>query len=162
MRKLSGTCRLELVSIFPQCRFFLSLFVLRNDFGIRCVIAPSFGEIFRNNLLQNCMLPIELSVEECRMLATDAEAGKNITVDLESEQITRDGCSPISFNVDAFRRNCLLKGFDDIATTLHNVSFISAFEQRRSDVWPWLDGIGSAERKIKANASARSTDSMDW
>ncbi|KAF7334232.1 3-isopropylmalate dehydratase [Mycena sanguinolenta] len=70
-----------------------------DDFGIRCVIAPSFGEIFRNNCFQNCMLPIELSVEECRELARDAEAGIELVVDLEREEITRAGreTAPIRF-----------------------------------------------------------------
>ncbi|KAJ7098374.1 aconitase [Mycena epipterygia] len=131
-----------------------------DDFGIRCVIAPSFGEIFRNNCLQNCLLPIELSVEECRALAADAEAGTELVVDLERQEITRGDYPPINFTTDPFRRTCLLNGFDDIATTMQNISAIAAFEQRRSEMWPWLDGIGYAGKKIKVKSSSAST--MEW
>ncbi|KAF8217809.1 aconitase [Mycena galopus ATCC 62051] len=133
------------------------------DFGIRCIIAPSFGEIFRNNCLQNCMLPIELSVEECLALAQDAEAGIELVVDLEQEEITRAGLEkePIRFKTDPFRRGCLLNGFDDIAATMRAADAIADFEQRRTAMWPWLDGVGYTSGKrfeVKSDGSG----TADW
>ncbi|KAJ7698738.1 aconitase family-domain-containing protein [Mycena rosella] len=131
-----------------------------DDFGIRCVIAPSFGEIFRSNCFQNCMLPVELSVEECRALASDAEAGLELVVDLERQEITRGDHAPMLFTTDPFRRTCLLNGFDDIATTMQDDAAIAAFEQRRSQMWPWLDGIGYAGKKVKVKSAGASA--MEW
>ncbi|KAJ7033199.1 aconitase family-domain-containing protein [Mycena alexandri] len=133
------------------------------DFGIRCIMAPSFGEIFRNNCLQNCMLPIELSVEQCHELARDAEAGVELVVDLEREEISRGEASPIRFTTDPFRRGCLLNGFDDIAATLRDVDAIAAFEQRRTATWPWLDGAAgghSTGNKVGVKSSGKET--MEW
>lgn len=121
----------------------------RNDFGIRCVIAPSFGEIFRNNTMQNGMLPLLLSQAECKDLAADADAGVELEVDLEKQEVRRGNDKPaIRFTVDPFRRHCLLNGLDDIALTLKKEDAIIAFEQRRSIVWPWLDGLGYKGKKI--------------
>ncbi|KAJ7885105.1 aconitase [Mycena olivaceomarginata] len=131
------------------------------DFGIRCIIAPSFGEIFRNNCLQNCMLPIELSVDECRALAQDAEAEIELVVDLEREEITRAGKDPIRFKTDPFRRGCLLDGFDDIAATMRSADAIAAFEERRTASWPWLDGVGYTNGK-KLEVKSRGPGTMDW
>ncbi|KAJ7716255.1 aconitase [Mycena maculata] len=130
------------------------------DFGIRCVIAPSFGEIFRNNCLQNCMLPIELSAEECRALAANAEAGIELTIDLEREEIRRAEQPPIHFKTDPFRRSCLLEGFDDIAMTMQGGAAIAAFEQRRTQTWPWLDGVGYAGKKVTVKPAGAKT--MEW
>ncbi|KAF7348486.1 3-isopropylmalate dehydratase [Mycena venus] len=134
-----------------------------DDFGIRCIIAPSFGEIFRNNCLQNCMLPIELSDEVCRALARDAEAGIELVVDLEREEITRAGHDgdPIRFKTDPFRRGCLLDGFDDIAATMLNGDAIADFERRRTENWPWLDGAGyTAGQKLEVKSHGQG--SMEW
>jgi 3-isopropylmalate dehydratase len=121
----------------------------RNDFGIRCIIAPSFGEIFRSNAMQNGMLPLQLSPEECKDLAADAEAGVKVEVDLEKQEVRRDNGKPaITFTVDPFRRHCLLNGLDDIALTLQKENAIVVFEQRRTAVWPWLDGFGYEGNKI--------------
>ncbi|KAJ6544702.1 aconitase [Mycena sp. CBHHK59/15] len=133
-----------------------------NDFGIRCVIAPTFGEIFRNNLLQNCMLPIQLSVEECRALANDAEARLELTVDLQQQVIIRPNDPPIHFTIDTFRRTCLLNGFDDIEMTMQKISDVAAFEQRRREMWPWLDGIAHSAKRIKVNLNKTSLPVMDW
>ncbi|KIJ19918.1 3-isopropylmalate dehydratase [Paxillus involutus ATCC 200175] len=120
-----------------------------NDFGIRCIIAPSFGEIFRSNAMQNGMLPLQLSPEECKDLAADAEAGVKVEVDLEKQEVRRDNGKPaITFTVDPFRRHCLLNGLDDIALTLQKENAIVVFEQRRTAVWPWLDGFGYEGNKI--------------
>ncbi|KAF9262110.1 hypothetical protein L218DRAFT_973624 [Marasmius fiardii PR-910] len=113
------------------------------DFGIRCVIAPSFAEIFRNNSMQNGMLPVALSQEECQALAADAEAGEELEVDLEKQQVGRaSGKAVIFFTTDPFRRHCLLNGLDDIALTMQKVQNIEDFEQRRSRARRWLDGFG--------------------
>ncbi|KAH0839665.1 aconitase family-domain-containing protein [Lanmaoa asiatica] len=119
-----------------------------NDFGIRCIIAPSFGEIFRSNAMQNGMLPLTLSQAECKDLAVDAEAGVEIEVDLEKQEVRRENGKTIRFTVDPFRRHCLLNGLDDIALTLQKEDAIATFEQRRSAVWPWLDGFGYKGNKI--------------
>ncbi|KIY63479.1 hypothetical protein CYLTODRAFT_382240 [Cylindrobasidium torrendii FP15055 ss-10] len=132
-----------------------------NDFGIRCVIAPSFADIFRNNSMQNGMLPVILPQEECRALAEDAEAGLELEVDLEKEEVRRPNGKPaIKFTTDPFRRHCLLNGLDDIALTLQRGASIEEFETRRSDVWPWLDGFGY-QGKIPVPA-ARAPKKMDW
>lgn len=115
----------------------------RNDFGIRCVIAPSFAEIFKNNSMQNGMLPVAIPQEQCRELAEDAEAGLELEVDLDKQEIRRpNGKLAIPFTTDPFRRHCLLNGLDDIGLTLQRESAIQTFETRRSETWPWLDGFG--------------------
>lgn len=155
---------MELVRYFlcwlvqPPPDFF---FLRRNDFGIRCVIAPSFAEIFRNNSMQNGMLPVAIPQEQCRELAEDAEAGLEIEVDLEKEEIRRPGGKPaISFTTDPFRRHCLLNGLDDIGLTLQREEPIKSFEERRSATWPWLDGFGY-KGKIPI-APARTGKKTDW
>ncbi|KAI0034068.1 aconitase [Vararia minispora EC-137] len=132
-----------------------------SDFGIRSVIAPSFGDIFRNNALQNGMLPVVLPEADCRTLAEDAAAGLELEVDLERQEIRRTNENPaIPFEADPFRRHCLLNGLDDIALTLQKESAIEEFEQRRSAVWPWLDGFGYQGKKIPvAQAKARK---LEW
>ncbi|PPQ77313.1 hypothetical protein CVT25_010895 [Psilocybe cyanescens] len=133
-----------------------------NDFGIRCVIAPSFADIFRNNSMQNGMLPVAIPQEQCIELAKDAEAGLDLEVDLEKEEIRRvNGQTPIPFTTDAFRRHCLLNGLDDIALTMQRGESISEFEQRRTEMWPWLNGFGYAEKKIPVGP-ARKTKKTDW
>ncbi|KDQ64679.1 hypothetical protein JAAARDRAFT_28316 [Jaapia argillacea MUCL 33604] len=132
-----------------------------NDFGIRCIIAPSFAEIFRNNTMQNGMLPIALPESDCKTLAEDAEAGLELEVDLEKEEIRRTGGkAPIKFTADPFRRHCLLNGLDDIALTLQKAESIEAFEQRRTAMWPWLDGLGY-KGKIPITSTGK-TKKMEW
>ncbi|CCL99172.1 uncharacterized protein FIBRA_01187 [Fibroporia radiculosa] len=132
------------------------------DFGILVVIAPSFGDIFRNNCMQNGMLPIVLSEAECRALAEDAEARQELEVDLEKQEIRRAGGKPtVAFTVDPFRRHCLLNGLDDIALTLQKVGGIEEFEKRRSENWPWLDGFGYKGTKIPV-AIERKVKQMEW
>ena len=112
--------------------------------------------------MQNGMLPIALPQDICRELTADGEAGLDLTVDLEKQEIRREGGKPpIPFTVDPFRRHCLLNGLDDIALTLQKASAIEAFEQRRSELWPWLDGFGYKGRKIPASAPKK-TNKMDW
>ena len=134
-----------------------------NDFGIRCIIAPSFAEIFKTNTMQNGMLPIVLSLEECQILYNDAMAQKELEVDLEKQEVRREAGEPIKFTVDAFRRHCLLNGLDDIGLTLQKADAITAFEQRRSESWPWLDGFGYVKGgKIPATGTTKSGAKMDW
>ncbi|KAI0676806.1 aconitase family-domain-containing protein [Trametes maxima] len=132
------------------------------DFGIMALIAPSFADIFKNNSFQNGMLPITLPQEQCHELAEDAEQGLELEVDLEKQEIRREGGKPaVPFTVDAFRRHCLLNGLDDIALTLQKGAMIDEFEGRRSRLWPWLDGFGYRGKRIPVAPSAR-VKKMDW
>jgi 3-isopropylmalate/(R)-2-methylmalate dehydratase small subunit len=110
------------------------------DFGIRCVIAPSFADIFYNNCFKNGILPIVLPEAEVAKLMEDAERGANavVTVDLERQEITGPDGGRIGFEVDGFRRHCLLNGLDDIGLTLEKVAAIDAFEARARAATPWL------------------------
>lgn len=113
------------------------------DFGIRCIIAPSFADIFYNNCFKNGILPIVLPQEEVDKLMDDAERGANavITVDLESQTIKGPDGGELSFEVDPFRKHCLLNGLDDIALSLEKVDDIAAHEARRRETTPWLDPV---------------------
>lgn len=133
----------------------------RNDFGIRCVIAPSFADIFRNNTMQNGMLPLPLSEEDCKDLATDAEAGMEIEVDLEKQEVRRSGKPAITFSIDPFRRHCLVNGLDDVGLTLQREEAIASFEEKRSALWSWLDGFGYQGQKIPV-AGIKTGKKMEW
>jgi 3-isopropylmalate/(R)-2-methylmalate dehydratase small subunit len=111
------------------------------DFGIRCVIAPSFGDIFFNNCFKNGMLPIALPQADVDKLMHDAEKGANATVsiDLEKQEITRPDGGVIKFDIDPFRKYCLLNGFDDIGLTLRQKDKIDTYEAERRRATPWLD-----------------------
>jgi 3-isopropylmalate/(R)-2-methylmalate dehydratase small subunit len=104
-----------------------------HDYGILTVIAPSFGDIFRNNCYQNGMLPVQLSEAEVRELMDRAKArpGCQVTVDLEKQTVTLDDGWSAHFDIDPFRRDCLLKGLDDIGLTLQHEDAIAAFENQR-------------------------------
>ena len=110
------------------------------DFGIRCVIAPSFADIFYNNCFKNGILPIVLPQDQVDLLMDDAQNGANATlsVDLESQTITRPDGSAISFEVDAFRKHCLLHGLDDIGLTLEKSAAIQSFEEQAAQARPWV------------------------
>ncbi len=110
------------------------------DFGIRCVIAPSFGDIFFNNSFKNGMLLIKLPQEQIDLLMDDAGRGANatITVDLESQTITGPDGGTIHFDVDPFRKHCLLNGLDDIGLTLEKEARIGGFEKAVEAERPWL------------------------
>jgi 3-isopropylmalate/(R)-2-methylmalate dehydratase small subunit len=111
------------------------------DFGIRCIIAPSFGDIFFNNCFKNGMLPIVLKQEEVDQLMHDAEKGANATlsIDLEKQEITRPDGGVVRFDIDPFRKYCLLNGFDDIGLTLRQKEKIDSFEAERRRTMPWLE-----------------------
>ena len=110
------------------------------DFGIRCVIAPSFADIFYNNCFKNGILPIALPQEQVDVLMKDAEKGANarMTVDLENQTITTSEGEQIGFEIDAFKKHCLIEGLDDIGLTMEKAGSIDAYEQKLSGERPWL------------------------
>ncbi len=110
------------------------------DFGIRCVISTSFADIFYNNCFKNGILPIVLPQEDVDKLMDDAERGANatVTVDLENQTITGPDGGTITFDVDAFRKHCLLNGLDDIGLTLEKSASIDAFEAKAAQDRPWV------------------------
>lgn len=110
------------------------------DFGIRCVIASSFADIFFNNCFQNAILPIVLPQEQVDILMQDAEKGGNarMTVDLEAQEITTSDGQVFPFEVDAFKKHNLLNGLDDIGLTMEKVNAIDAFEARIAAERPWV------------------------
>ncbi|HMB11784.1 3-isopropylmalate dehydratase small subunit [Saliniramus sp.] len=109
------------------------------DFGIRCVISTSFADIFYNNCFKNGILPIVVKPEELEMLFEDAERGSNatVTVDLESQEIRGPDGGVIRFEIDPFRKHCLLNGLDDIGLTLEKGAAIDAYENKLGER-PWL------------------------
>jgi 3-isopropylmalate/(R)-2-methylmalate dehydratase small subunit len=110
------------------------------DFGIRCVIAPDFADIFHNNSFKNGVLPVRLPRETCEKLMEDARMGGNarLTVDLEREVVVRPNGEEIPFRIDPLRRHLLLNGLDDIGQTLQHAPAIDAFEARQRGAQPWL------------------------
>jgi 3-isopropylmalate/(R)-2-methylmalate dehydratase small subunit len=110
------------------------------DFGIRCVIAPSFADIFYGNCFKNGILPIKLPQEQVDKLMDDASRGANaiISIDLEKQEIRGPDGGMIKFEVDEFRRQCLLNGWDDIGLTLRNEDKVTSFEQQQKTQTPWL------------------------
>jgi len=110
------------------------------DFGIRCVIAPAFADIFYNNCFKNGILPITLPQDQVNVLMKDAEKGANarMEVDLVAQQITTSDGEVFSFEVDEFKKRCLLEGLDDIGQTFQKVAAIDSFEAKASDARPWV------------------------
>jgi len=110
------------------------------DFGITCIIAPSFGDIFYNNSFKNGVLPIRLDQSIIDQLTEDASNGANavFTIDLERQTISRPDGGVVSFEIDPFRKHCLLNGLDDVGLTLEKDAAISKFEAQRSLTQPWL------------------------
>ncbi len=110
------------------------------DFGISCVIAPSFADIFYNNCFKNGILPIKLPQEQVDKLLEDAARGANatVTIDLEAQEIKGPDGGTISFEIDEFRKQCLLEGLDDIGLTMKKQDSITAFEEKTNDARPWI------------------------
>ncbi len=110
------------------------------DYGFRAVIAPSFADIFYQNCLKNGLLPVVLGDAAVQHLfeETGAHEGYRLTVDLGSQTVTTPSGETFSFEIDAFRRHCLLNGLDDIGLTLEHVTEIRAYEARRRNEAPWL------------------------
>ena len=111
-----------------------------SDFGIKVVVSTSFADIFFNNCFKNGMLPIILPAEQVEILMNDSEKGSNarIEVDLEAQTITSSDGNVISFDVDPFKKHCLLNGLDDIGLTMEKSSSIEAFEKKLEIEQPWL------------------------
>ena len=110
------------------------------DFGIRCIVSTSFAAIFYNNCFKNGILPITVSADELGALMADASDRENpvLTVDLHTQEITRPNGATVSFEIDEFRRECLLEGLDDIGLTMQKVERIDTFEARQREQQPWL------------------------
>lgn len=111
-----------------------------DQFGIRCVIAPSFADIFKNNSFKSGLLPVELPESEIDALFNRIAAGESLQlkIDLQEEKVWVDGNRSVSFTVDPFRRNCLLQGLDDIGITLQREDAIARFESKHRETQPWL------------------------
>ena len=110
------------------------------DFGIRCIIAPSFADIFYNNCFKNGILPIALPQDQVDVLMKDAEKGQNarMTVDLEAQTVTTSDGESFHFEIDAFKKHCLLEGLDDIALTLEKAPAIESYEAKAALERPWV------------------------
>ena len=110
------------------------------DFGIRCIISTSFADIFFNNSFKNGILPIVLPEDDVKALMEDASNGENarLTIDLENQEITRPDGSKIAFDVDPFRKQCLMEGLDDIGLSLQKKSAIDSFEAKHATAMPWV------------------------
>lgn len=107
------------------------------DFGITSIIAPSFGDIFYNNSFKNGILPIVLPQDQVDALVKYAETGREITVDLEQQKVVA-GNEVYTFDIDPFRKHCLMNGLDDIGLTLEKKTFIDSYEETRAAQRPWL------------------------
>jgi 3-isopropylmalate/(R)-2-methylmalate dehydratase small subunit len=113
------------------------------DFGISCVIAPTFADIFYNNCFKNGLLPIALPQETVDKLMDDAQKGANavLTIDLENQTISRPDGEKVRFEIDPFRKHCLLNGLDDIGLTEQKSAEIAGYEQQLRASRPWLFGM---------------------
>ena len=116
-----------------------------DEYGFRAVIAPSFADIFFNNCFKNGMLPIVLAEEVVEQLFQEmyAQEGYSLTIDLERQVVIKPNGDELAFDVDEFRKHCLLNGFDDIGLTLQDADKITAYEQARKKTAPWLFNFGS-------------------
>ena len=112
------------------------------DFGIKVVISTSFADIFFNNCFKNGILPIKVTPEQLELLFDDADRGSNatLTIDLENQKINRPDGKVVNFEMDPFRKQCLLEGLDDIGQTLQRKGKIDGFEERQKTGQPWLYG----------------------
>ncbi|KAJ5547974.1 3-isopropylmalate dehydratase [Penicillium frequentans] len=125
------------------------------DFGIKCIIAPSFADIFHNNTFKNGMLPVVVSDEAAlAKIAAEAAAGREVEVDLVNQEIKdAEGNKIVAFEVDSFRKHCLTNGLDDIGLTLQMEGKIRTFEAKRSLETPWLDGSAYLKRGTRGGAT---------
>jgi 3-isopropylmalate/(R)-2-methylmalate dehydratase small subunit len=129
------------------------------DFGIRCVIAPSFADIFYNNCFKNGVLPITLPEDQVEALMDDARNGENavLTVDLEKQNITRPDGGVVGFDIDPFRKHCLINGLDEIALTLEKADAIRRARGSGSPGCP-ADWVGAAKRGDRGRLRRRMMD----
>ena len=110
------------------------------DFGISVVISESFADIFYNNCFKNGILPVKLSKESIDILIDDASKGENarISVDLEEQTVSATDGTIFKFQVDAFKKHCLLNGLDDIGLTYQKIESVDKFEEKQAKIAPWL------------------------
>lgn len=110
------------------------------DFGISVVISESFADIFYNNCFKNGILPVKLSKESIDILMDDASKGENarISVDLEEQTVSATDGKIFKFEVDAFKKHCLLNGLDDIGLTYQKIESVDKFEEKQAKISPWL------------------------
>ena len=108
------------------------------DFGFKCIIAPSFADIFYNNCFKNGILPIRLDQEKIDVLMNQANNKMQLTINLDEQKIISEDESSIKFEIDLFRKKCLLEGLDDIALTLQKKEKISQFEENIKTTHPWI------------------------
>ena len=108
------------------------------DFGFKSIIAPSFADIFYNNCFKNGILPIKLDQQKVDILMNEAENKNDVSVDLENQKITYQNDKTIEFEIDAFRKKCLLEGLDDIGLTLLKNKKIDVHEEKIHSIQPWI------------------------
>jgi 3-isopropylmalate/(R)-2-methylmalate dehydratase small subunit len=108
------------------------------DFGFKSIIAPSFADIFYNNCFKNGILPIKLDQQKIDILMNEAEKKNDVSVDLENQKITYQNDKTIEFEIDAFRKKCLLEGLDDIGLTLQKNKKIDVHEEKIHSIQPWI------------------------
>ena len=108
------------------------------DFGFRCIIATSFADIFYNNCFKNGILPIELDQQNVKLLNLDAENKKKLTINLAKQLIQRENGKTIHYEIDAFRKKCLLEGLDDIGLTFQKSKNIDKYEELIRKSYPWI------------------------
>ena len=108
------------------------------DFGFKSIIAPSFADIFYNNCFKNGILPIKLDQQNVDILMNEAENKNEVSVDLENQKITYQNDKTIEFEIDAFRKKCLLEGLDDIGLTLQKNKKIDVHEEKIQSIQPWI------------------------
>ncbi len=110
------------------------------DFGIRCVISTSFADIFYNNCFKNGILPIVVSPDDLKKLMDDADRGSNATlsIDLPNQEIKGPDGGTVKFDIDPFRKHCLLNGLDDIGLSMEKVASIDSFEKKQATSQPWI------------------------
>ena len=110
------------------------------DFGIRCVISTSFADIFYNNCFKNGILPVVVSPDDLKKLMDDAERGSNatVTIDLPNQEIRGPDGGTVKFDIDPFRKHCLLNGLDDIGLTMEKAASIDSFEKKQAAAQSWM------------------------
>ena len=110
------------------------------DFGIRCVISTSFADIFYNNCFKNGFLPVVVSPDDLKKLMDDAERGSNatMTIDLPNQEIRGPDGGTVKFDIDPFRKHCLLNGLDDIGLTMEKAASIDSFEKKQAAAQSWM------------------------
>jgi 3-isopropylmalate/(R)-2-methylmalate dehydratase small subunit len=110
------------------------------DFGIRCIVSTEFGDIFYNNCFKNGVLPVKVKPEDLAKLMDDAERGANatLTIDLAAQEIRGPDGGTVKFEIDPFRKHCLMEGLDDIGLTMVKAPAIGAYEQKAAAAHPWL------------------------